>query len=110
MVAVLNWIKIFRNKRIILFCDNESVVYMINASSSKCKNCMMLIRTITVESLVRNVRVFAKHLGTKDNGRADALSRMDFPRFWKLSEGKNVHGSPTGIPQEIRPMDKLWIY
>ena len=29
-VAVLNWIRNFPNKKIFLFCDNESVVHMIN--------------------------------------------------------------------------------
>ena len=40
-VAVLNWIKLFPNRRVVLFCDNESVVHMINSSSS-CRNCMYL--------------------------------------------------------------------
>ena len=35
-VAVLNWIKLFNNKRVTLFCDNEAVVHMINSSTSKC--------------------------------------------------------------------------
>ena len=30
LVGVLNWIHLFSNKRIMLFCDNQSVVYMIN--------------------------------------------------------------------------------
>ena len=77
LVAVLNWIKLYRNRRIILFCDNEAVVSMNNKSSSKCKNCMVLVRLLTVESIHRNVRIFAKHVGTKQNGKADALSRLD---------------------------------
>ena len=60
LVGVLNWIKLFQNRRIILFCDNESVVQMINNSSSKCKHCMMLIRIFIAESLTRNVRIFAR--------------------------------------------------
>ena len=47
LVGVLNWIKLFENHRIILFCDNEAVVNMINGSSSTCKNCMVLIRILT---------------------------------------------------------------
>ena len=33
-VAVLNWLKLFRNKKIVLFCDNQAVVNMINNSTS----------------------------------------------------------------------------
>ena len=47
--AVLTWIRRFRNSRVYLFCDNISVVHMINNSSSSCKNCMHLIREITME-------------------------------------------------------------
>ena len=57
LVGVLNWIKFFCNRRIVLFCDNEAVVNMINNSSSSCKNCMVLIRLLVSESIVRNVRI-----------------------------------------------------
>ena len=103
LVGVLNWIKLFANKRIMLFCDNESVVNMINNSTSKCKNCMVLIRLLTAESILRNVRVYANHVGTKDNGKTDALSRLDFNRFDRLSQGL-MNDYPTAIPNEIWPM------
>ena len=108
-VAVLNWIKLFANRRIVLFCDNEAVVHMINGSSSSCKQCMVLIRIIIAESLVRNVRIYAKHVGTKQNGRADALSRLDFNRFWTLSKNKNMNKCPTPIPGAVWPISKIWL-
>ena len=58
-MAVINWLKLFRNRKIVLFCDNEAVVNMISNSSSKCKNCMVLIRFIVLESLSCYARVFA---------------------------------------------------
>ena len=33
--GVVSWIHRFRNRRIWLFCDNESVVFMVNKKSSK---------------------------------------------------------------------------
>ena len=48
--GVLTWIHRFRNKRIILFCDNQSVVDMINLTSTSCKNCMVLIRCIVLKA------------------------------------------------------------
>ena len=108
LVGVLNWIKLFENHRIILFCDNESVVSMINGSTSKCRNCMVLIRLLTAESINRNVRIFARHVGTKANGKADALSRMDFDRFWRLAQGI-MNPSDTPIPSVIWPMEKIWL-
>ena len=108
LVGVIKWIKLFDNKRIILFCDNEAVVGMINNSSSSCKNCMVLIRLLVVESIVRNVRIFARHVGTKDNGKADALSRLDLKRFWRLAED-SMNVSPSELPEEVWPMRKLWL-
>ena len=84
LVGVLKWIKLFQNRRIVLFCDNEAVVHMVNNNSSKCKNCMKLIRILVLECMVQNVRVLARHVGTKDNGKADALSRLDFRRFTQV--------------------------
>ena len=42
-VSVLNWLHLFPGQRLILFCDNTSVVHMINNVTSKCKFCMKLI-------------------------------------------------------------------
>ena len=109
MVAVLNWLKLFRNRRIVLFCDNEAVVNMINNSSSKCKNCMVLIRFIVLESLSCNARVFAKYVSSKDNGKADALSRFQWSRF-KLLAGNNMNRQPTPIPGGVWPIQKIWLH
>ena len=107
LAGVLNWIWMFQNRKIILFCDNQVVVHMINKSTSSCKNCMVLIRLLVTESIYRNVRVYAKYVGTKANGKADALSRLDMDRFWKLS-GHTMSQISTQIPSEIWPICKIW--
>ena len=68
---------------------------------------MVLIKLLTAESIVQNVRIYARHVGTKDNGKADALSRLDFGRFWKLAQN-DMNAQPTKLPQEIWPMERLW--
>ena len=108
LAGVLKWIKLFANKRIILFCDNEAVVKMINNSSSSCKKCMVLLRMLVAEGIIRNVRIFARHVRTNHNGKADALSRLDFKRFWRLA-GNMMNEVPSSIPQEIWPMNKLLV-
>ena len=42
--GVIEWIHRFANKRITLFCDNESVVNMVNKGVSLCDRCMVLLR------------------------------------------------------------------
>ena len=88
-----------------LFTDNDSVKNLINNSSSKCKNCMVLLRLITMEGLLKNVRIFAKHVGTKDNGKPDALSRLDFTRFRDLAKG-TMNQEPTPMPEQIWSISK----
>ena len=110
-VAVINWIHKFKNRRIYLFCDNQSVVQMINNSSSRCKNCMVLIRLITLQGLLNNTRIFAKYVHTLKNDKADALSRLQLTRFWKAcnQNGDQMDQEMTAIPQEIWPMEKIWL-
>ena len=55
-VGFLNWINRFKNSRIILFCDNTSVVSMINKNTSNCPKCLTLIWLIVLESMIQNVR------------------------------------------------------
>ena len=73
-IGVALWVHRFRNRRIYLFCDNLSIIHMLNHSSSSCKNCMVLIRIITLISLKENVRVMALHVKTSRNSIADSLS------------------------------------
>ena len=83
-MAIKLWLRNFKNARILLHCDNESVCKMINKSSSSCKNCMVLLRIIVLECLIHNVHITAEWISTGDNGKADALSRLDLDRFWTL--------------------------
>ena len=108
--AVLAWIHRFQNKRIILFCDNRSVVDMINLTSTSCRNCMVLLRIIVLKGLVQNVRIFARHVEGKKNIFADSLSRDKIPYFKQLCEIKNkqIEGKPTPVNEAIWPVEKLW--
>ena len=87
-VGFLLWGRKFANKRIHVFCDNMSVVHMVNNMSSSCKNCMVLIRIIVLESMHWNMRLFAKHVKSELNGPADALSHLEFDRFRHLTAKK----------------------
>ena len=110
VAGVLAWIHRFRSQRIVLFCDNESVVCMINATSTKCGRCMTLIRLLVYKSLVKNVRIFAHHISGKSNYFSDSLSRLDFDCFNRLQQehGKYFADNPTQIPREIWPIQKVW--
>ena len=80
---------------------------MVNVNSSKCGQCMKLIRLLVLEGLKRNMRIYAKHVRTNLNGKADALSRLDLGRFRRLG-GSSMNDSPTPVPVELWPMEKIW--
>ena len=107
-VGVVTWMHRYPNRRIILFCDNQSSQGMINKNSTKCKQSMALIRLIILTSLKHNVRIFCNYVDTKSNGIADSLSRMQFDRFKRLAPA-GVDKQPTPMPEELWPMEKVWV-
>ena len=109
-VAVVTWIHRFKNRRIILFCDNESVVNMINYTTTSCKNCMVLIRIIVLKGLVENVRVFARHIKGSKNVYADSLSRDKIKHFKDLcaKNEKDIDTNPTKIPDALSSIGRVW--
>ena len=106
LVAVLNWLHHFENRRIVLFCDNQSVVWMINKTTSSCKQCLVLIRMLILHSLKHNVRVFARYIKSKSNLAADLLSRFKIQWFRSLSN--MWEDNPTPIAEKLWPMHKIW--
>ena len=61
VAAILAWVHRYANRRIIIFCDNQGVVSMVNHHTSSCKYCMRLIRILVLKCLTENTRVFAKY-------------------------------------------------
>ena len=109
VAAILMWEKNpkLSNTRIILYCDNSAVVQMVNSLMSGCKNCMYLIQLLTLDNLIHNRRVFAKHLHSEQNYLSDALSRMQFKRFWRLAP-PSIKKTPTPLSDKVWPASKIW--
>ena len=109
-VAVLNWMYKYQNKAVTIFCDNMSVVHMINNTSSKCKHCMILIRILVLHCLKFNTLLKAKHVRGVNNQYADLLSRLKYGDFWKRArkENRKFNNSSSGISTSLIPMSKVW--
>ena len=110
-IAIINWIHKYNNSWITLFCDNQSVVHMVNATSSKCENCMVLIRMIVLKALQHNVKITLRYVRSEDNSYADYLSRMRYDKFRKMarSNKKKFKNKPTPIPKNLVNMPDLYI-
>ena len=108
-IGFMLWADRFANSRIFVFCDNTAVISMVNTSSSRCRNCMVLIRLIVLQSLKHNVLLRVKYISSKSNDRADAISRRKFDLFHKLSN-YNADSQHCELPSVLHPMAKIWCY
>ena len=107
-VGIFIWSDKLKKTRVIVHCDNEAVVHMINSMTSICRQCMKLLRILTLKNMRNNRRVFAQHIMGKDNILSDALSRLQFDRFF-LHAPKNVDRYPHQLPEELWPLrEKSW--
>ena len=107
-MGIFTWIDSFRNKSVVIYCDNTSVMNMVNYTTSGCKFCMILIRKLTLLCLIKNVKLFVRYIWSKDNSLSDSLSRLNFREFYRLTKDKGFDTYPTFLDIEIWPVDKLW--
>ena len=109
-IGIFTWQNQLQNCRITIYCDNKSARDMINSTVSNCKNCMRLLRMLTLNNLIHNRRVFAKYVKTNENTCADALSRLQFGRFFKnVPKNIDINKNPDPLPQDLWPLSKIWI-
>ena len=87
VVSIVLWGGQLKGKKIILNCDNEAVVNIINKQSSKCPEIMKLLRFFVLQCLKNFLSVCAKHVPGVNNEIADALSRFQMDRFWRAAPG-----------------------
>ena len=96
VVACHLWGDAFANKRIIFFCDNESVVHIVNSKRSRIPRVMDLMRHLTLLTLKHNFYLKTIHIEGKLNEIADSLSRFQMERFWSLAP--HAEQTPCPIP------------
>lgn len=106
--AIALWAPELANQRVIIRCDNQAVVYMINKASSSCKKCMFLLRLITMICMKTNTRFFCKYIDTKANLFSDLLSRTKIDKFFQVAPTFTSR-VPEALPGEIWPFHPiLW--
>ena len=87
VLALILWSHVLADKRLLVLCDDEAVVHVINNQTCKEQNIMSLIRTMTVTMMWNNVILRTKHVPGKKNIITDALSR-----FQDTPEIRNQYG------------------
>ena len=69
------------HRRICFYCDNQAVVAILSAKSSKISRVMNLVRLITYQTLRFNFTFTARRVPWVNNGIANSLSRFQMSRF-----------------------------
>ena len=70
-------------------------------------NILLLLLLLALSNLRANHRLFVRHVRMENNRMADAISRMDGKRFWKLAP-KSMTKLPDAIPENIYSPKWIW--
>ena len=97
------WSHELKNRRVLFFIDNVSIVYVINKQITKDPKLLMLLRALVLICLKNNILFRACHIkGTKNIlADHDHLSRLQIERFKALAPGMNP--VPTPLPTHLLP-------
>ena len=97
LLAIFLWYRLFQNKRVHLYIDNEALVYVLNKQTSKSKLLMQLVRPFVLMSMKYNIVFKAVHILSRNNVIADSISRKQWVRFRQAAP--EAEGEPLAIPQ-----------
>ena len=59
VLAIQHRVKLLSGQRILLMCDNEALVYIINKQSTKQPEIMTLVRQLVVACMLHNILIRA---------------------------------------------------
>ena len=93
--AAVLWGAQWARRRILFYCDNEALVFILNKRHSTDARIMLFIRRLTLLSLQYNFHIIASHIPGASNDVADALSRQQWSRFRQLAPWADVCPCPT---------------
>ena len=75
LVATRLWAFKWANKNVLIHCDNEAVVTILNSGKSKDVTLSRISRNIFMQCASHDIQLQVKHVPGKNNNIADLLSR-----------------------------------
>ena len=91
----------FRDRVVLLHCDNEALVYCLNKLTSSNKKVMLFMRPYVLLLLTHNIMVRVIHVRSEENPISDSLSRLQVAKTRALLPGLDQR--PTPVPESLRP-------
>ena len=109
LIAVREWKEQIKNLNVLLYCDNQTTVQVLQSGKVSCPFMQKCLREIRFHSAKFNFRVRAVYLNTSDNRLADCLSRWHLASNYSktfLDLTKNLNLTETIVSNfEI---DEIW--
>ena len=94
VLVVELWGQEFWNRRVRFHCDNLGVVQAITSLAASSLPVVRLLRALVLKFLELNMFICAVHIPGVENEVADALSRLQWDRFWQLGPEAEQAGVP----------------
>ena len=92
MIAIRTWKGKFVKKNILIYCDNETTVQILQSGKTACEFSQCCLREIRFHSAKHNFRLRAVHLAGEINQWSDALSRWHIhPKYSQLFLSETAH-------------------
>lgn len=108
--AILRWGDCWQGCHIIFRVDNQAVVSWLSSGTSKSPNSMSIIRLISMLAACLDFSFSSVWVSTTDNALADAASRFQYSRLFRLSPTLEKTSSSTksqiiGIKRTLTSLD-----
>lgn len=99
LVALSLWKDLFRDRKVLFWCDNQAVVRVINRQISWSERVMGLVKRLVLTCLRANISFSAKYIPGTSNNIADALSCFQEDHFRQLA--LLAESQPEKFPEEL---------
>ena len=99
VMACMVWGKTWCKSAVLVHCDNQAVVEVVNAGYCKDSHLMQLLRCLFFITTFFKISVKAAHIAGSKNTGADALSRNNMHLFFSQVPAANK--TPTSIPSAL---------
>lgn len=94
VTAIATFSTHLQGRTILLHCDNAVIVSAVNKGTCRCPKIMCLTRALFYYCAQANILVQCQYIKSSLNSAADALSRLDLPRFraeWPQADLQPTH-------------------
>ena len=81
VIAIATFGPELAGRRVLFDCDNQAIVSAVNTGTIRNPDIMCLVRTLFYYMAHFSIEAKAVYITSEDNVAADALSRLDLPRF-----------------------------